>query len=1511
MEQYDSLAKGLDRISDIICRFTVIERLYRQPDVRTLSADMAASFEVNATKLYSQVLKYQAQVVCRSPLAVVQIGRDMLRLDEWDKLLGDILSAEEECLRQTGVIDSAMLHKAFEDMHVHQNELLKAFESQRENLETLQKKQDQTLEEVKAVRSEQKEWHASDEESECLRSLYAWTPVSGLDYESDKDLNPRPIPGTCKWFLEDSRYKTWLDAKGSSILWVSAGPGCGKSVLSKLLVDRFQSVYAQESHTICYFFFKDISDRRRSIACALRAILHQLFTNKTSLLGHAMDDFKNKGSSSTTDFSILWKIFTKAAADPNCSEIICVVDALDESEQLRHGGLDGQAMLIGKLTELYSGSGIYDTAPMKLKFIVTSRPYLKIERMFYELTSKLPTVRFDGDEETKNIRADIDLVIEHRIKRMLWLKEHVKTALVNRLTGTENRTYLWVHLIFPSIERSTETTEVELLKVISTLPRTVEEAYEEILKQSSDREKARKLLHIVIAANRSLTIAEMNVAMVVADGAKSEEDLKLRLDQEDDFRTKVTNLCGLFVRVIGQNIYLVHQTAKEFLEAPLEPSTHVVSSSDKWKHSLEPRESNLTIAKICISYLQFALDSHPLLIDDGADYWEVRKEINRYLKDHHFLDYAAKNWVAHFRGAGSEFAVLDSIMTVCDTQSQRFRTWFQVYWTTQYSLCPQQLTDIMVGSYFGLEVMVQRLLMRAVELDPRDDGGRTPLSWATGNGHVAVVQLLIKQDSLELNSKDHNGRTPLSWASVAGEEAVVRLLLQRGANIQIKDEKNLSALHWAVEYGHEGTIRLLLGRADDIAVGDDREPRLLYSTADVGYESLMRQLLKEGVDLTLFRTVESGNRRAVRLLADAGANIEAKCLGKHTALLEAVLRGHEEVVSLLLQNGADIKAKDSDGKTVLHLAANSVRNRGLIQLLLDNGADAKVKDTYGQTALHTAARSGNEVAAGLLVGLQDVNINESDNYGQTPLRLGAATGSEGIVQLLLKQDDVDLKSKDSGGDTVLLAAIGGEVVEENEHGTTFRRGQNVRMRGTVMQLLLERNDVEPNAINSIGRTALLQAASDGDANMVRLLLERDDINLNATDNSGWTALTSAAFWGKTEVVRVLLERGGVKQDVTDNEGRTALIHAARRGDEEMVRLLLPKAVKGVEGETALREAAWNGKEAIVHLLLDHMYEGSNVDEKSRSEHWLATAQLPRAIESGDEAAVQMLIENGADLQANPRSEQTALMSAAERGYDKITRLLLDNGANIEASESGRTALHLAAGAGHLSVVKLLVENGAAIDKDSASGTALSLAAKGGHEAVVRLLLDKRASMESEEWTALHWAAWHGYKEMVQLLVENGADVEAKSPPEGPEGGTESPHDGSTALCLAAWKCHNERSQRHLEIVRLLAQSGADATAARCDGSTALHLMALEGHNTLVRLLMEKGAKIDVQDSKGRTALQNAAERGHEATVRLLLELGAKPIDVGGIQRSQAVTREDFKAAVEVIKKWPGVPSLEV
>jgi len=102
-----------------------------------------------------------------------------------------------------------------------------------------------------------------------------------------------------------------------------------------------------------------------------------------------------------------------------------------------------------------------------------------------------------------------------------------------------------------------------------------------------------------------------------------------------------------------------------------------------------------------------------------------------------------------------------------------------VYWITvnTYYQCPQNFTDLMVGSYFGHEAVVRLLLEKAADPDSKDDTyGRTPLSWAAENGHEAVVKLLLEEGAA-LDSKDGwYGQTPLSRATEDGHEAVVKLV---------------------------------------------------------------------------------------------------------------------------------------------------------------------------------------------------------------------------------------------------------------------------------------------------------------------------------------------------------------------------------------------------------------------------------------------------------------------------------------------------------------------------------------------------------------------------------------------------------------------------------------------------------------------------------------------------------------------------------------------------------------
>jgi len=147
------------------------------------------------------------------------------------------------------------------------------------------------------------------------------------------------------------------------MLWVSADPGCGKSVLAKYLVD---SVLATtESRTTCYFFFKDDFEDQKSIVSALCCILHQLFLQKRILLSETiLERFEINGEKFTSSFGELWGALISAAKDKNAGEIICLLDAIDECEDR------GRSQLTQALCKLYGTRRNFN-----LKFLLTSRPY--------------------------------------------------------------------------------------------------------------------------------------------------------------------------------------------------------------------------------------------------------------------------------------------------------------------------------------------------------------------------------------------------------------------------------------------------------------------------------------------------------------------------------------------------------------------------------------------------------------------------------------------------------------------------------------------------------------------------------------------------------------------------------------------------------------------------------------------------------------------------------------------------------------------------------------------------------------------------------------------------------------------------------------------------------------------------------------------------------------------------------------------------------------------------------
>lgn len=261
---------------------------------------------------------------------------------------------------------------------------------------------------------------------------------------------------------------------------------------------------------------------------------------------------------------------------------------------------------------------------------------------------------------------------------------------------------------------------------------------------------------------------------------------------------------------------------------------------------------------------------------------------------------------------------------------------------------------------------------------------------------------------------------------------------------------------------------------------------------------------------TLMHAAAFGSIEAVKLLLDAGADVNAKNDFGATALLWCARDG--EKARLLIEHGADVNARSKQGRTPLMLAGMRQGGSDLVALLLSKGADVNVADTRGETALGLAAEYGDFETVRLLIA-NKADIQARNRKGETPVIEASTRTQPEILHLLIQK--------------------GADVNVATNWYATVRNGQ----------------------IQLLQITALHHAAQSGSPEMVRDLL-RAGANVNALDSRGFGPLIFAIAEEQQnpEIVRMLIA-AGADVNSRDKTGETPLDWAEKFGHPEVIAAL--------------------------------------------------------------------------------------------------------------------------------------------------------------------------------------------------------------------------------------------------------------------------------------------------------------------------------------------------------------------
>lgn len=394
-----------------------------------------------------------------------------------------------------------------------------------------------------------------------------------------------------------------------------------------------------------------------------------------------------------------------------------------------------------------------------------------------------------------------------------------------------------------------------------------------------------------------------------------------------------------------------------------------------------------------------------------------------------------------------------------------------------------------------------------------NEEGDTLLMTAVKADNQRIVEFLILNGA-DVNKPDSNGVTPLMESMSSRNSKIAQILILNGADTNATDVYGNTALMNAVDSGNGELrkIQLLIDHGADInATQEDGRTALYYAIA--------------GNDRLTITSV-------VKLLLDLGADPNIPDEDENTVLFLATQRHLNEVIKLLVNAGANIEHKNYIDQTVLMIACR-------------DGYFYAVK--YFIQKLNE--RVGSKDGAFMLIN------NARDNEENTAITLAVISGRLDIVKYLIKYGSMLFDS--------LEVAIKNKKWQIFEYLLEVSKRERYYIDHLLSQLIqYDQIDIIKKLIPRVsninykdewGNTALMFASFKGQIEIVKLLVD-SGADINIQNNEGNTALYLASKYNHYEVVQYLIEMGA-NGNVPNIFGVTAYKISKVKGNQDIIELL--------------------------------------------------------------------------------------------------------------------------------------------------------------------------------------------------------------------------------------------------------------------------------------------------------------------------------------------------------------------
>ena len=506
----------------------------------------------------------------------------------------------------------------------------------------------------------QQAWHAHFEPkySELVRWL-APQKYENDHYKEDlEDARSLRYPGTCRWIEVRSEYENWIRSSSSSdqsLLWISAIPGAGKTVLASYLIDSIAQKNSNSAKNIFYFFFKTTDMDKNNPMAATKALVHQLLLcdDQERFFKKLQYSMETAAHPSAINFKPIWSLFCHYCSMLRDATII--LDALDECTNI-----------------LYLLPGLLELAEKhKIRMVFTSRR----EPELVQKLAAVPVLDMGPDD----VADDIDAFVEYEVSQRAVLSDlRVRPRILGILNARSKGMFLWTALMIKELDSLSSIDEVD--DALCSVPENLDGVYRHILKRlhstlkQSQRQLVARILRWIVLAKTPLHLVELKEALRI-DYATSQSGFHFA----QNFLCSEKELglvCGPLVTTKSNIIQLVHLSTKEFLLCPADSSNmespcteFLVSFTKDSGYVAEKLVSSIFVTwrgeSIEVSNESEEVSSEPEE-NLAAKFWRTELQ-----SEFPLLEYACFNWLSH---------MVDSKPQVVRDDVENFKEFFE---------CPQ------------------------------------------------------------------------------------------------------------------------------------------------------------------------------------------------------------------------------------------------------------------------------------------------------------------------------------------------------------------------------------------------------------------------------------------------------------------------------------------------------------------------------------------------------------------------------------------------------------------------------------------------------------------------------------------------------------------------------------------------------------------------------------------------------------------------------------------------------